>query len=287
MAAAALVLVFFTHALRVRTLVIGLAIAPVALWFLTATNLLRSLLVRDENPQQLTTLNSRTVAWEAALAPRSSLWETWFGGGLQMKRIEVQGQYWNQQILDSSWISALVQGGALGVAICAVWMLSTMVSTRQSPRRLRALQLALLVYLSIRGFFESGLFDASTAFIMFFLAATAHHCEPRPNQALVACQRTRSRQATCQRLPVGRLGSLAGLGRTVIRLAEGRLKLKSVQTVISSLSRLRLLTRLGLMLWSSWLGGLAGGVIVLFEGKTLRVVRGITHAGRVLQSRLR
>ena len=59
------------------------------------------------------------------------------------------------------------------MAICAIWMLSTMVSARQSPERLRALQLALLVYLSIRGFFESGLLDASTAFILFFVIAMA------------------------------------------------------------------------------------------------------------------
>jgi O-Antigen ligase len=171
MAAASLVLVFFTHAVRVRTLVIGLTLAPVALWLVTATDLLQSILVRDDNATQLTTLNSRTVAWQAALAPKSSLWQTWFGGGLEMKQIEVKGQYWNQQILDSSWISALVQGGILGLAICALWMFSTMVSTGQSARRVRALQLALLIYLSIRGFFESGLFDASTAFIAFFVVA--------------------------------------------------------------------------------------------------------------------
>jgi hypothetical protein len=92
---------------------------------------------------------------------------------LQLKRINVPGQYWNQQILDSSWISALVQAGFVGLAICAAWMLFSMISTIHSPGHLRAFQLALLTYLLLRGFLESGLFDASTAFLLFFTAVMA------------------------------------------------------------------------------------------------------------------
>ena len=58
------------------------------------------------------------------------------GGGLALKRIPVQGQYWNDQGLDSSWVSAWVQGGLLCVLLLAVWAVSALVGqlvARRSP----------------------------------------------------------------------------------------------------------------------------------------------------------
>ena len=173
MGVAMVFLIFHVSALRVRTLVLAVIAVPVGWWVLSGTDLMRSLFLRGEQASELTTLSNRTIAWQAALAPKTSPWLTWFGGGLQLKRINVPGQYWNQQILDSSWISALVQAGFIGIAICAVWMLSSMFSTIHSPAHLRAFQLALLTYLLLRGFLESGLFDASTAFLLFFTAVIA------------------------------------------------------------------------------------------------------------------
>ncbi len=171
-AAGALLVILHAQAMRMRTVVIALVLTPVLWWVLVGTNFVRGLLVRDD-PAELTTLSNRTIAWQAALGPKSSPWLTWFGGGLPMKRIEVPGQYWETQILDSSWVSALVQGGYLGLVLCALWMLSSMFATANSPRPLRAIQLALLCYLALRGFLESGLFDASTAFLVFFTVAMA------------------------------------------------------------------------------------------------------------------
>jgi hypothetical protein len=65
-------------------------------------------------------------------------------------------------------VSALVQAGMAGLVVCVVWVLYSALTTLRSPARLRALQLTLLVYLTLRGFLESGLFDASTSFILFF-----------------------------------------------------------------------------------------------------------------------
>jgi hypothetical protein len=168
MAVASVIVVLHVQAVRMRTLVLGLALAPVALWVLAGTDLVRSLLFRDQTVERLSTLSNRTIAWQAALAPQDSPWQTWFGGGLQLKRIEVPGQFWNVQILDSSWVSALVQAGMAGMVVCALWVLYSALTTLRSPARLRALQLTLLVYLTLRGFLESGLFDASTSFILFF-----------------------------------------------------------------------------------------------------------------------
>jgi hypothetical protein len=126
------------------------------------------LLLRDQGTAGLTTLSNRTIAWQAALSPKSSGWLEWLGGGLTMKHIQVPGQWWNQQILDSSWISALVQGGLVGLAICVVWVAHSVIGTLKSSHALRGLQLAILVYLVARGLLESGLFDATTAFLVFF-----------------------------------------------------------------------------------------------------------------------
>ena len=168
MAVASLIVVLHTQAIRMRTLVLGLALAPVALWMLAGTDLVRTLLFRDQTVERLSTLSNRTIAWQAALAPQDSPWQTWFGGGLQLKRIEVPGQFWTVQILDSSWVSALVQAGRVGLVVCALWVLYSALTTLRSPARLRALQLTLLLYLTLRGLLESGLFDASTSFILFF-----------------------------------------------------------------------------------------------------------------------
>ena len=173
-AAGAVLVIAHARAMRTRTLVIALAVVPALYWVLVGTDFVRNLLVREgDDPTGLTTLSNRTIAWEAALGPKTSPWLTWFGGGLPMKRIEVPGQPWETQILDSSWVSALIQGGYLGLVLCALWMLSSLLATANSSVQLRAIQLTFLVYLALRGFLESGLFDASTSFLLFFTVAMA------------------------------------------------------------------------------------------------------------------
>lgn len=171
LALGAAVLCLHTSAVRVRTVVLVTAAAPVSLWLIGGTGFFSGLLLRDGGTQGLTTLSNRTIAWQAALTPKDSPWLEWLGGGLALKQIEVPGQWWNEQILDSSWISALVQGGLVGLGVCVIWLLYSLVSTIDSPGRLRALQLAVLLCLASRGLLESGLFDASPAFIMFFTVA--------------------------------------------------------------------------------------------------------------------
>lgn len=172
-AVGAVLVVVHARAVRTRTLVVALVMAPALWWVLVGTDFVRNLLLRGDDPAQLTTLSNRTIAWQAAFAPKSSPWLNWFGGGLPMKRIEVPGQPWETQILDSSWVSALVQGGYLGLVLCALWMLTSLFATANSPLPLRAIQLAFLVYLTLRGFLESGLFDASTSFLLFFTVVMA------------------------------------------------------------------------------------------------------------------
>jgi len=168
-----IVLTIHARALRIHSIALGLVLIPTAIWLFTTRDVLAKLLLRDDSASSVTTLANRTIAWQAALAPKQSLWLEWLGGGLSMKRVEVPGQFWTRQILDSSWISALVQGGLIGLAICAVLIIHSLARTFDSPRELRGLQLAILVYLALRGLLESGLFDASTSFLVLFTTILA------------------------------------------------------------------------------------------------------------------
>jgi O-antigen ligase len=144
-----------------------------------------------------------------------STWKRWFGGGLPMKHIPVSGQYWQTQLLDSSWISALVQTGLVGLALTAVWVLATLASAFRTPRPWRPLWVGLVVFIGLRSLLESGLFDASTSFIVFAIVslvterATRTATDPGApkNTGDLATSNPMSRQAERQR--AARLSSTA------------------------------------------------------------------------------
>ena len=173
LAVAAALLLLRTKLLRPGTFALAVAVAPIVVWVVFGTGLVEQFLARDQDSSQITTLSNRTIAWRAALGPQATPWAHWLGGGLSLKRIPVSGQYWNEQILDSSWISALVQGGLLGAVICAIWVVYTAVTVSARANPGRALQLALVVFVVLRSFLESGLFDATTAFVLFFTVTVA------------------------------------------------------------------------------------------------------------------
>lgn len=114
------------------------------------------------------TLDSRMIAWRAAWSWAPTLWQTAFGGGLSVKIIPVAGQFWTKQPLDSSWVSIFVQGGVLGFTVAAAWAVWVLYGALRAPRDLRALLLPALVFLVGRSLLESGLFDATPAFLGFF-----------------------------------------------------------------------------------------------------------------------
>lgn len=118
------------------------------------------------------TLESRFIAWDAAASWAQSGWQQAFGGGLSVKKIPVAGQYWNDQLLDSSWVSALVQAGLVGALVAVVWVVWSFRGALRAPRPHRVLCLGLLVFVVGRSVLESGLFDATPAFLVF-LAVSA------------------------------------------------------------------------------------------------------------------
>ncbi|WP_457254532.1 O-antigen ligase family protein [Pedococcus sp. P5_B7] len=146
------------------------AAVPVVAFAALGTSAVTNMLLRGGD-QNVTTLSSRTIAWQAALTMNGSTWQRWFGGGLPMKHIPVSGQYWQTQLLDSSWISALVQTGLVGLTLTAVWVVAALASAFRTPRPWRPLWVGLVVFIGLRSLLESGLFDASTSFIVFAMVS--------------------------------------------------------------------------------------------------------------------
>jgi hypothetical protein len=165
-----LVLAVLAMALHVRrpqvgVVVSGLVLVAVAPIAVAATGAVVGFL--DRGGDGTSTLGSRFIAWRAALTWADSDWQTVFGGGLSVKIIRVQGQYWDTQPLDSSWVSLLVQAGWFGVLVGVCWVLWTVRGVLRAPRGHRVLFTGLLVFLLGRSVLESGLFDATVAFLLF------------------------------------------------------------------------------------------------------------------------
>lgn len=163
----ALVVMAF-HIRRARAgLVVGaLVVAGLGVVGMVVTGAFASFLER--NGTGTSTLDSRFIAWRAAWSWADSIWQQLCGGGLSVKIIQVHAQWWNQQPLDSSWVSMLVQAGFVGLLVTGCWVLWTLRGCLRAPHPMRALFLPALVFFVGRSVLESGLFDATPAFLGFF-----------------------------------------------------------------------------------------------------------------------
>jgi hypothetical protein len=192
----AVVLAFVIMLVQVRrmsppVLICTLVTVPLIV-YVAASGLMSSFIGRG-GASNISTLSERTVAWKAALHLHTQFWDVWFGGGLSTKVIPVVAQYRTSQILDSSWISALVQAGLVGITLLGLLAAFAMVSAALTRRPERLLWTGLLVFLLARSYLESGLIDATPAFIMFFAVSTlvepasrgrARSTEPAIHQAI-------------------------------------------------------------------------------------------------------
>jgi O-antigen ligase len=150
---------------RVGLVVGGLVLGALGAVAAVATGFVAAFAGRDGTGAS--TLDSRFIAWRASLTWADSAWQQVFGGGLSVKIIRVYGQYWDTQPLDSSWVSLIVQTGFLGVLFALGWSLWTTRGALRAPHPHRVLFLGLLVFLLGRSVLESGLFDATPAFLLF------------------------------------------------------------------------------------------------------------------------
>lgn len=169
MAIAVVVLVVSTRRIQ-RSVAIVLVVAVPALLALAVHTTFFVSILNREGSASLFTLNSRTIAWQVVLQTPFESLQKWVGAGLSVKTVSVRGQYWNEQVLDSSWISALAQTGLVGTAILALLAGAVLVVNVQGGSR-NALPIALLVFLTVRAFLETGLLDASVTFMVFIALA--------------------------------------------------------------------------------------------------------------------
>lgn len=166
-AAAAGIMLLLVRRFPLQTVIIGLLGLPVLLYLALLTPVLQNVIFREDSASLLT-LNSRTISWSVVLSYPLDSWERWVGSGLSMKTIEVDGQFWDEQVFDSSWISLLAQSGIIGTLVAFIWVLSCVVMALKTAK-LRTLFLPLLTFVLVRSFMENGLIDAGAMFLVFFI----------------------------------------------------------------------------------------------------------------------
>lgn len=164
---AAAMMVLLLRRIPIQTVVATLLIAPVVFYLFFLTPVIQNIMAREDSASILT-LNSRTISWSVVLNLPNDSWQRWIGSGLSVKTIAVEGQYWDEQVFDSSWISLLAQTGLIGTGLIAILVILN-VYTALSSKRLRGLLLPLLSFVLIRSFMENGLIDAGALFLIFLV----------------------------------------------------------------------------------------------------------------------
>lgn len=145
---------------------------PFAFYLAVYTDSLAAFIGRGgTNEGSITTLNSRTIAWQAAFSGDKEFWERWFGHGLSVKTVPVRGTYWDTQVLDSTWVSVYVQAGAVGLALLVIWCLISLARALSASVPYRSLWLALILYAVIRSIVQTGIFDTYVLFAVILFPA--------------------------------------------------------------------------------------------------------------------
>jgi O-Antigen ligase len=152
------------------TAIAALIATPFIYSLLAFTNTIPQVFSRGQDADQLLSLSTRTVAWNAVFAIPIDSWPKWIGVGLAAKTVAVQERFRNVQVLDSSWVSVLAQAGIIGTLLLGIWLAIAVIESLARPD-LRALTFPLLVVLIIRSITESGLVDSSATFLLFLTIA--------------------------------------------------------------------------------------------------------------------
>lgn len=184
LAAALLALaVMLLQARRLNRLVATAVVAtiPLGFYLVFASELLDGYFLRG-GADQVTTLSSRTIAWSAAWSFPETFWARWTGMGLAQKLIPVQDQWWDVQLLDSTWVSALVQVGLIGVVILLLWLVVVAVTSLRASRPARLFLVAALALLTVRSLLESGMFDSTPSFLVIMLISLTGSAQQLPSR---------------------------------------------------------------------------------------------------------
>ena len=164
---------------RVPAVIAGLCASaiPVLLYVMFFTPVLSSFASRGGGSSVMT-LNSRTVAWQSALGYHDTTAGQLFGGGLSLKQVPVSAMYRSEQMIDSTWVSAILQTGYLGLVLLVLLVLSSVVAAFRATAAPVALTVSLLAMVTTASVLESGMFDTTPAFVLFFTLALVTHRVP-------------------------------------------------------------------------------------------------------------
>lgn len=133
---------------------------------LTLSRIITTYLARGQDSSQLTSLTGRTKFWGPLLAfPRTRFQEI-FGFGLS-------NASFNGLPIDSNWLASYQEQGLFGVALCAIILLTLMITAYFRPPSVqRALALFLVTYCMLASFTEVGFTDASSYLLDMVVAAS-------------------------------------------------------------------------------------------------------------------
>jgi long-chain acyl-CoA synthetase len=120
---------------------------------------------------EIGSFGDRIIAWNTVLNMTRPPMQTLFGQGLAKKFVPIAGHYWHKQLLDSSWFSAFIQAGVIGLVIVAALVIYAAIQALRNARPASDLWLALVVFVAVRSIFESGLLDTATSFIVFMMVS--------------------------------------------------------------------------------------------------------------------
>jgi hypothetical protein len=169
---ASLLVVALAPRLRLGGFLTLTASIPFVFYFVAFTGLFSAYFGRGGS-ENITTLNSRTIAWRAAFEADTDFWGHWFGGGLSVKLVPVSGPYLDAQVLDSTWVSTFVQAGVVGLVIVFLWAVTTMWKTLSAPVSYKGLWAGLVAYALMRSVLETGLLDSYALFLVILVPSLA------------------------------------------------------------------------------------------------------------------
>ena len=151
----------------ISTTIATIAIFPFAYGLVAFTDTVAKALSRGQSIEEISTLSSRTVAWQAVFATPFDSWPKWIGVGLAAQTVAVQQRWRDVQVLDSSWVSVIAQAGIIGTLLLIIWTVTTGADSLRSLR-LTAITTPLFLMLVLRSFTENGLIESSPTFVVFF-----------------------------------------------------------------------------------------------------------------------
>jgi hypothetical protein len=153
---------------------VGLVLAPAGLWFAISRGYFAEVWVRGEQTELLTTLNSRTDWWAAALQTweRSPVFGTGLTSGTRFEALVGIGRELTSTI-HSTWVEALVGAGVVGAGFLGLsFVTAAFLAWRASGPGWHGLPLLLLAALSVRSI-TGTTFEMGSVFLPFFLAAAS------------------------------------------------------------------------------------------------------------------